>query len=268
MALLAGVGWALLVLLGLVLVLLALVLFTRLSFEVRVHLAAECPVDAQPDLESFLSALEPATEFSAGPGVRLDYRAGGYIRLLGGLFYADRHGARLLGRRVNGRASNRPAKRRSRGPSRRSGRRRSRRTTRVRPGDLGRLWPLAWQAFSRSWKALQLDLVVEVSCGLEDPASTGMLAAWVPAAIESLVRQLNARSPGSVSCRFTPVFDREILEVECRLRGRPRPAEVIWPWLRFALRRQVRQLWWPRVRRRTILEGGGCIWTSGTPWLH
>ncbi len=135
-----------------------------------------------------------------------------------------------------------------------SRRRRKRGGVRFTLRDFRRLWPGIRRSLARSWRALSLRLRLYVTAGLDDPATTGLLAGFVPAVVIPVTWSTNARRPGSITIRFVPVFDRETLAADFELAGRTTVYGVTIAWIRLALRRDVRRLWWPRRRRK---EKGG-----------
>ncbi len=129
-------------------------------------------------------------------------------------------------------------------------RRRRSGTARFTIRDIRRLWPDVRRCLARSWRSLRLRLRVLMTVGLEDPATTGLLAGLAPAVVSPLIWSTNARRPGSITYRLTPVFDREVLAAEIELAGRATVYGITIAWIKLALRRDVRRLWWPSGRRK------------------
>jgi hypothetical protein len=263
-------------LVALLIVLVALALFAPVSFAGEASVSVELRGDGldQSGL-LYLAALDPdldLDDLGLDGDAMLDYSASvrGSARVLWGLLAVSEDGVRLLGFPVarfgaggkpRGKAtpdagsevSSQPAApaRLADGRAAKDPPRRGRRFGgRVGLRDLQRIWPGVRHAMARSWQALRLRLRVGVTLGLEDPAATGILAAALPAALGPAIWSINARRQGSVAYRFTPAFDREVMAAEVSLAGDTNVAGLVWPWIRLALRRDVRALWWPRRRKR------------------
>lgn len=252
MASLPGIGWAALAIVCLGGGLLAWGLLGRLELEGGLHLTLEYHQEDFDLAGALLRAARQDEAPDAKGRVKLDGGLSVHLRAMGGLLQVDRQGIRCAGYRL-GRGRLRPVI-----AKRARGRRASARPLRfprvVPKGNWRQLLPPARQALGRTWRALDLTLHLEGEYGLDDPAATGMLAGALTAWTSACTDAINARSPGSVSYRFTPVFDRTVLAFRCRIRARPRPILLIRPWLGLALHPQVRGLWWAGFRKRK--QGG------------
>lgn len=274
---LAWLGYILLGLLALVVLLVGLVLLAPVSFRGQASVSAISVDDqAGPSGLLYLAALDPDLEsldpeaVSDETAIEFDAAVRGEVRVLWGLLTVSEAGVWLLGFRLGrGRQAAAPTRQSpapaaprvtaptpppAAAPARRPAKARRVRG-RVSVGDLRRLWPEVRRSLARSWRALHLRLRADLAVGLEDPAMTGLLAAALPAILGSLLGRADSYSPGSVSYRLTPVFDREVLEAEVELSGRTSLAGMTWPWIRLALRREVRALWWPRRSRPGPVSG-------------
>jgi len=248
---LASIGWAVLAIVGLGSALIAWMLCGRLELEGRFHFALECHQE-EPDSAGELFPPAHLEETPAGGGrVRLDGAITGHLRALGGLVQVDRQGLRILGYRLG---RGRPDRAIS-GPTRQAVTRPPRlprvlsRGNRVSRSDWLQLAGPARQALARSWRALRLQVDLEGEYGLDDPAATGMLAGALATWAATFRGGGNAQAPSSISYRFSPVFDRTVVVFRCRIRARPRPGRLVWPWLVLALHPQVRRLWWAKIKR-------------------
>lgn len=249
-------GYVLLALLGLLLLLVLLVLFVPAGMEAGGNLRFEPAVETTGTGEDFwlelLAGDEQAGERPPFAGATvLEGSLDGRLAWMGGAVVADTQGVTLFGRRLGARRmSPRKAARRKR-----SGRK-PRRGRGFRPQvDLATvrgLLPGAWKAVLRTWAALALRLRLVVSFGAGDPVSTALMAGPVSAVVYPFAHAANARRSGSFDLRLRPVFDREVLTVSFDLSGRTSLYAVLRPLVGFALRREVRKLWWPVRRRRRV----------------
>ena len=278
---LAILGYVLLAVLALVLLFLALALWSPIEFAGHGAVLIEPTEDdgwdtAWPTLDEGDAPDDSDDRASAQWPVGFDAKVGGEIRFLWGAVALSDRGIRLLwwrrplGASSEPKASSLPLPRRAEraqpadtgdvpaddqtqtGPAqRRVG---PRRAARLTLADVRRLLPDVRRSLARSWQALRLRLRADITLGLADPATTGILAGAIPAAGYLLTASTNAHQPGSVIYSFCPVFDREVLAADFALSGRTTLGSIGWPWLRLALRRDVRRLWWPTRRRN--LRGG------------
>jgi hypothetical protein len=281
LTILAILGYVLLTVLALVLLLIALVLWSPIEF--AGHGAVLLESTDQDGWDTAWPAPDgddaPDDSDDGAPAqwpVGFDARIGGEIRFLWGAVALSDQGIRLFWwRRPLTASSGTTAS--SQPLSRRAGREHAadssdgqaddrvqagsarrrlgpRRAARLTLADVRRLLPDVRRSLARSWQALRLRLRADITLGLADPATTGLLAGAIPAAGYLLTASTNAHQPGSVVYSFSPVFDREVLAADFALSGRTTLGSIGWPWLRLALRRDVRRLWWPTRRRN--LRGG------------
>lgn len=282
LTILAILGYLLLAVLALALLLIALLLWSPVEFAGHGALLIE-PAEldgwdiALPSLDDADTADDPSDGGLGDLPVAFDAKVGGEVRLLWGAVALSDQGIRLLWWRRPLTASNDQTASRVRLPLRRqdvppaersatesdqqaqekpAGRRHGLKLTggRLTLADVRRLLPEVRRSLARSWQALRLRLRADITVGLADPAATGMLAGAIPAAGYLLTASTNAHRPGSVIYSFSPVFDREVLAADFALSGRTTLGSIGWPWIRLALRRDVRRLWWPNRRRN--LRGG------------
>ncbi|MDP2871099.1 MAG: DUF2953 domain-containing protein [Bacillota bacterium] len=280
-------GCALAGLLLVVLLALAVCLWSPVSFQARAAFRAEAPSEVQEPSDEYLLALLTSVESAGKPlgdsrgdtagaageaaqvWARLEFRA----RWLGGMLRADQRGVRLLGRRLGGggRARTGPDSAESRGKDRpedgekgvRAGRRvrrlrrargQARRLRRLDLATIRRLWPKAKRALAQTWARLRLTVHMRLTLGLDDPAATAMMAGMVGAMRTSPPLSAVVGRRG-LDIRLTPVFDREVVAGDVELYGRTSAQALLRPWLRLALSRDVRRLWWPgRTRARNQRE--------------
>lgn len=259
------IGYLLLGVLGLLLVLVAVLLWSPVEFQGAGSVYVEAtdePGELAPD-----AAEDRPIDFAAS--------ARGQLRLLWGAVAITHDGLRVLwwrrsfGSRVTAGADGRAARVRAKigrkgsaggdDASQQSQPVTEKRATpwstssdrRITLADVRRLLPDVRRSAARSWRALSLRLRAHFIVGLDDPATTGLLAGAAPAIHNLLTAGVNARRPGSLVCRLSPVFDREVLAADVELSGRTTLGSLSWPWIRLALRRDVRPLWWPKRRRKT-----------------
>lgn len=259
LAILAFLGWLLAGLLVVIVLAVAICLWSPVWFET----SADLGVELAP--EGAGGAVDQPPDAWA--------RFGWRVRVLGGLVVVDETGVSLFGRRLGRKPGSeyphgterygpRTTKDTERGElasgGQRAGKhRRRRRRERVRGRErrrgrkvdlatLRRLWPRARAALGRTWSMLHLRGRLHITLGLDDPATSGVLAG-----LGSAVRQLTAPmagGEGGLDFRITPMFDRECAAAEIRLAGRATAMALISPWLRLALSKDGRRLWWPRRR--------------------
>lgn len=289
MLILKLLGWLLCGLLGLALLLLATLLLGRIQFAGRAAGSVNVDEDIQADQDTllWLAALDPAVAQALGideeaeidSGVKLSGTIEGHLRLLGGIITADQTGARLMAWRIRWPTQKRQTpsqapdemrelriakqeqqqlKRTAKLPSeldQEPSTLKADKGTARRDGEpwtlsrVRRLWRPVKRALLRSWSGLGLRLRLRLVYGGDDPATTGLLAGVLPGVASAAFGGINQRRPGSISFRFVPVFDRQVMAGEMQLSGDTRLIRLIWPLLRLALRPEFRRLWWPRRRR-------------------
>ncbi len=284
-------GYALAGLLLVVLLALVVCLWSPVSFRARAAFRAEAPGEVQEPSDEYLLALLTSVESAgkplgdprgdtageageAGEAAQLWARLEFHARWLGGMLTADQRGVRFLGRKLGGggRARTGPDSAESRGKDRpqdgekgvRAGRRvrrlrrardRARRLRRLDLATIRRLWPKVKRALAQTWARLRLTVHVRLTLGLDDPAATAMMAGMVGAMRTSPPLSAVAGRRG-LDIRLTPVFDPEVVAGDVELHGRTSAQALLRPWLRLALSRDVRKLWWPGRTRAPQSKGG------------
>lgn len=200
------------------------------------------------------------------------------VRWIGGAITADEKGVRVFGRRLRGKpasgpggpgapdaagAPGAPGAPEPRGGLQRAGRpgertkprtrrakRAAKRGLRLDLATLRRLWPQVRRALAHSWSRLHLRGRLHVTLGLDDPATLGMLAGMAGALRGQPLVATSWGNGSGFDLRLTPVFGRECLAAQLDLAGRTSAGALLWPWVKLALSRDGRKIWWPRQRTR------------------